>query len=155
MNMSDSKPLVKINDDKYYSLIAKKKPHIQQAIQMWLTGKYKLNQIADETGYSYEAVRLWLTRDENIRAYITAYQEEEMILVKNKLSSSTTVALDKMIELCESTCEGIAIQAARDILDRTGLKPIQKVQKEITVNTYEDKIKELTVNIDDYEVIDE
>lgn len=143
----------------YYHLIAKKKPNVKRAVQMWLSGKYKLVEIADETGWHYETVRQWLVRDKDVVEYMRLYQEEEMQLVKNKLQSATTNALDRMIQLCDSSCDAIAIQAARDILDRSGLKPVQKVQKEINVTSYEEKIKSIIDNVDvidaDYEAVDE
>lgn len=145
--------------DPHYHLIVDKKPCVKQAIQMWLTGRYKIVEIADITGFHYETIRGWLLRDEDVAKYIELYQAEEMQLIKNKLQSATSNALERMIQLCDSTCDAIAIQAARDILDRNGLKPVQRVQKDITVNSYEEKIKTLMGDIEtidaDYEVIDE
>ena len=145
--------------DPFYHLIADKKPSVKQAIQLWLTGRYKIVEIADMTGWHYETVRGWLLRDDDVIQYINHYQQEEMQLIKNKLQAATANALDRMIELCDSKVDAIAIQAARDILDRNGLKPIQRVQKDINVNSYEEKIKSLIDDVEiietDYEVLDE
>lgn len=164
MNMSDKNLDIKdiegiknemVVRDKNYHLIQDKKPGQHKAITLWLTGRYKITEVADMTGFHYMTIRNWLVFDEDIKKYVELYQQEEMALIKNKLQSATSNALDRMIQLCDSDCDGIAIQAARDILDRSGLKPVQKVQKEVT-HTYEEKIKNIMDGIDiDYEVVDD
>lgn len=134
---------LEVLQDRHYYLIADKKPSMRKGIQMWLSGKYKLIEIADELDLHYETVRAWFNDDNDIKKYVELYQAEEMLLVKQKLQSATATALDRMIALCDSSCDAIAIQAARDILDRTGLKPVQKIQKDVNITTYEDKIKNL------------
>ena len=66
-----------------------------------------------------------------------------MDLVQHNLKALTMKALNKMNELIDSPVDAVSLQAAKDILDRTGFKPGTKQDVKIEVYNYEQQIKEI------------
>ena len=60
-----------------------------------------------------------------------------------------------MEDLLDSNMDNVAFQAARDILDRTGMKSEQKINVQKTVTTLEQQMKDLAdFTISDDDIID-
>lgn len=122
----------------------------QRFIHTYLTGQYKLSEIADLLGVHIGTVKKWV-RKPQISAVIKEYQDDEHELVKTSLKALQLKAVNKMNDLIDSPIDGIAYQASKDILDRGGHKPQQQIKVDKTVFTYEQKMREL---ISDENIID-
>lgn len=68
------------------------------------------------------------------------FQEEYNTLVRSKLQYAATKALEKQIELLQSRSDMVAHLAAKDIMDRSGFKPVEKVEQAVDM--------ELNVTVD-------
>jgi hypothetical protein len=128
----------------------------QRVIHMYLTGGFTTQEIADALGYSKNYVKNLLCR-KDIRDIIEKIQLDEDDLIRQSIKALRMKAMKKMSDLIDSSQDAIAYQAARDVLDRTGHKGVDK--KEVNVNvTFEQQLKEIigeeSINIDDYSVID-
>ncbi|MDD3414877.1 MAG: hypothetical protein PHY47_12865 [Lachnospiraceae bacterium] len=120
-------------------------PHQQRFIHMYLSGDYTIPKIASVLGYHPDTLRRWLRKPE-FKAVLDEYQNEETEIVTQTLMALRLKALYKMSDLMNSPVDGIAYQAARDVLDRTGFKATQKQDVKIEVYNYETQIKEILGN---------
>lgn len=133
------------------------RPRVSRIVQLYLTGCYSTAEIADIVDIKKDTVLRWLRRQE-VKNYIAEYQAEEMAMLKTKMVGNADRAFQKMVKLLDSNMDNVALQASKDILDRTGFKPQTEIKQEITVKTYEEQLKDLMKNtIDDveYEVVDD
>ncbi len=71
--------------------------------------------------------------------------EHEMIDVQIK--AMRMKAIEKMNELMDSPIDGIAFQACKDILDRTGHKAKNEIKVDKTVKTIEMQLNDLAENL--------
>lgn len=121
-------------------------------VHLYVTGQYTQAQIARILGVSPTTVHRWLS-DEEVRNMIECYQIQESIIVDSSLKALRIKALKTMSELMDSDNDLVALQASKDILDRTGHKAIEK--KEIKVEmTYEERIKNMLEGVE-YVIDDE
>jgi predicted DNA-binding protein YlxM (UPF0122 family) len=111
-------------------------PKQQRFVHMYLSGQYKISEMAELLHMSQNGVRLWLKKPE-IRKIIDEYQAEEDEIVKQGLKALQLKALQKMADLIDSKIDGIAYQAARDILDRNGKKAPTKQEVNVEIYTFE------------------
>lgn len=132
-------------------------PKHQRVIHMYLSGGYTTQEIATANGYSKTYTQN-LLRTPNIKAIIEEIQLEEDDLVRQSIKALRMKAMKKMSTLMDSSMDAVALQAAKDVLDRTGHKGADK--KEVTVNmTFDQQLKEIlgtksNINISDYDIID-
>lgn len=130
----------------------------EKVMHMFLTGNYTQKQIGMALNISPATVHRILAEPQ-IREAIEKYQEEEDAIVTSALKALRMKALNKAAELIEhGENEMVSAILIRDILDRTGHKPVDK--KEVNVQmTYEERLKELAKGVVvedvDYEVIDD
>lgn len=128
----------------------------QRFIHLYLTGQYKNNQLAQLLDIHENTVYSWLKRDD-IKQIIKSYQEAEHEQVENNLKSMRMKAMQRMNDLMDSPIDGVALQACKDVLDRTGHKAKQEVKVEKTVKTFELQLQELAdkyLTDVDYEVVE-
>lgn len=128
----------------------------QRFIHLYLTGQYKNNQIANLLDIHENTVYSWLKRDD-IKAIIQEFQLAEHEQVENNLKAMRMKALERMGDLMDSPIDGVALQACKDVLDRTGHKAKQELKVEKTVRTFEMQVQELMdkcLTDIDYEVIE-
>lgn len=149
------------SDDLIDSKMKLLEPKRQRFVHLYLSGDYTLAGIAELLNVSAQTVYRWAGNPE-IKAIIEEVQTQEDELVKQGIKALRLKALYKMGELVDSKVDGIAYQAARDILDRTGHKAPSKQEVNIEVHTFEQQIKEVIgkSNMDkfidtSYEVVDE
>ena len=163
--MSDETQLPQVNlpaqEDLEDSKMKLLNPRQQRFIHLYLSGQYQIKQIAELLNMSLSGVRGWL-KNPDIKAIIEEIQADEDDIVRQGLKAIRLSALYKMQRLLESPIDGIAYQAARDILDRTGHKAPTKNETKIDVAiTFEQQLQEAISHIDkpeqfidaDYEVI--
>lgn len=129
-------------------------PQQQRFIHLYITGGYKLVQIAQLLGVASSTVSAWLANPV-IREIINQYQADEHAAVTTALKSLTSKAVDKLSGLVDSPIDGVALAACKDILDRTGHKPQQQIKIDKTVTTFEKQLDNLINDIvidADYEI---
>ena len=144
------------------SALLKLKPLHQRFVHLYVTGEYKVNDLAELLQVTPQSIRLWLKRPE-IKAVIDEIQTDEDETVRQQLKATRMAALQKMRKLLNSPVDGIAYQAARDILDRTGHKAPTKQETKTEIHvTFEDQLREVIeqtktpedfIDVDDYEVM--
>lgn len=117
-------------------------PNIQRFIHLYLTGQYSLSKLADLLGVHPNTVYNWMKR-EDVRNAIDTMQSATTKIVADQMQAMTMKAINRMRELMDSPIDGVALQAVKDILDRTGHKPKQTVEKNVNVRTFEEKLEEL------------
>lgn len=136
-------------------------PRQQRFIHLYLSGQYQVKQIAELLNMSLSGVRGWL-KNPDIKAIIEEIQADEDDIVRQGLKAIRLSALYKMQGLLNSPIDGIAYQAARDILDRTGHKAPTKQEVKVEVYTFEQQLQEAIksidkpeefIDVDDYEVV--
>lgn len=131
-------------------------PKQQRFVHLYLSGGYSVTKIAKLLNMSQSGIRRWL-KDDTIRGIIEQYQQDEDEIVKQGLKALRLKALYRMSDLVDSKVDGIAWQASKDILDRTGYKPSTKQEVNIEV-TFEQQIKELAEKVEyidvDYEPVE-
>lgn len=122
-------------------------------VQLYVTGQYTIAKLAQLLEVHPNTIGSWLRR-QDVRTAIESMQETTHHMVANQLTNLTTKALQRLGTLIDSPIDGVAMQAVRDVLDRTGHKPKQEVKKEITITTFEEKMKDLidkTIDVE-YEI---
>lgn len=129
---------------------------VQRFINLYMTGQYTLVKLADLLEVHPNTVHKWLKR-KDVKEVISDMQMVTQEVVGVQLKALQTKAVSKLHELIDSPIDGVAYQAVRDVLDRGGHKPEQKINVNKTVVTYEEKLKNLIDNVieGDYEVVGE
>jgi len=142
-----------INEEALTELqVQRLRPIHQRFCHLYLSGSYKIGEIASLLNVSSFTVRSWLNRSD-VTSAIAEFQDQEDAIVKQGLKALRIRALNKMGDLVDSNVDGIAWQAAKDILDRTGYKP--KVVSESNINvTFEQQMKELMQEIKTVDYVD-
>jgi len=130
----------------YMDLLLDRSPRIGRAVQLFLSSGYSRAQIGNMLNVQASTVSKWLNIPE-VKQYMKEFQKEEAIIIKSRMHASSAAALDKMVKLLDSPIDGVALQAAKDLLDRAGHKPKQEIKKEVTVKSFEERLIEL-VDID-------
>lgn len=129
---------------------------MQRFIHLYTTGQYTLVKLAELLEVHPNTLSNWLKR-KDVKAIIADLQESTHDIVGIRLKAMSLTAAEKMAKLMDSPIDGVAYQAARDVLDRTGHKPKQEIKVDKTVVTYEEKLKDLinnVIDVTDYEVND-
>lgn len=91
--------------------------------------------VANAVKVSQQILSTWVNHDElfmRIRDEEEAKAERER---KRRYKGAAQVAINKLIELIESTDDKAALAACKDILDRAGDKPSDKVDLSGTLET--------------------
>lgn len=117
-------------------------PEQQKAVHMYLTGSYRIKEIAEIVGFTSGTIRKWL-RLPAVQQYIEVIQKEEDELVKQSLKAIQMKALYRLSDLVDSSDEMIALQAVKDVLNRNNHVPIQRKEIDITHKTFEEKLQDL------------
>ena len=93
--------------------------------------------------------------EEGVQTIIRIIQERQLTMTQADLNNLRGKAVKKMEDLLDSNMDNVAFQAARDILDRTGMKSEQKINVQKTVTTLEQQMKDLAdFTISDDDIID-
>ena len=121
-------------------------PKLQRFVHMYLTGKYNHRQLAEIFEVHENTINSWLKRDDVMMA-IREYQSLEHEMFDIQIKSMRMKAIEKMNELMDSPIDGIAFQACKDILDRTGHKAKNEIKVDKTVKTIEMQLNDLAENL--------
>ena len=135
-------------------ILLKLTPAKMQLVNLYLTGNYSQQRLATILGISTSTVRAWLL-DENIQSVIKELQSRELALIQSNLNALRYKAIDTMEDLLNSNMDNVRFQAARDILDRGGLKAQQSIKVDKTVTNLEQQFADLAeYKISEEDVID-
>ena len=126
-------------EPEYLDLLLKKRPRVGRAVQLFLAGNHTRGEIASILDVTSATVGKWL-RDPDIKKYMEEFQKQEANIIRCRMQASSVAALDKMVDLLDSPIDGVALQAAKDLMDRAGFKPKQEIKKEVTVKTFEQQL---------------
>jgi IS30 family transposase len=131
-------------------------PKLQRFVHLYLTGQYNQTQIAQILEVHKNTINQWLKR-EDVGLAIKEYQQLEHEMYDVQIKAMRMKAIQKMNDLMDSPIDGIAFQACKDILDRTGHKAKNELKVDKTVKTIEVQLNELAdslINDVDFEVLD-
>ena len=131
-------------------------PKLQRFVHLYLTGQYNQTQIAQILEVHKNTINQWLKR-EDVGLAIKEYQQLEHEMYDVQIKAMRMKAIQKMNDLMDSPIDGIAFQACKDILDRTGHKAKNEIKVDKTVKTIEVQLNELAdslINDVEFEVLD-
>lgn len=129
-------------------------PAKNRMILLYITGQYTIPKIAQIIGVSVNTIRAWLSQ-ELVQTVIKELQQREFNIIDSSLKALRMKAVNTIDNLMDSPMDAVRFQASKDILDRTGHKPINEMKVNKTVMTIERQLSELAdVTIDEAEIID-
>ena len=134
--------------------IVQLEPKLQRFVHLYLTGQYNNRQLASLLEVHENTINKWLKRDD-VNIAIKEYQAMEHEMIDFQIKSMRMKAIQKMNDLMDSPIDGIAFQACKDILDRTGHKAKNEIKVDKTVKTIEVQLQELASEIIDVDFIEE
>lgn len=121
-------------------------PKLQRFVHLYLTGQYNQTQLAQLLEVHKNTINSWLKR-EDVNIAIKEYQAMEHKMIDVQIKAMRMKAIEKMNELMDSPIDGIAFQACKDILDRTGHKAKNEIKVDKTVKTIEMQLNDLAENL--------
>ena len=121
-------------------------PKLQRFVHLYLTGQYNQTQLARLLEVHKNTINSWLKR-EDVNIAIKEYQAMEHEMIDVQIKAMRMKAIEKMNELMDSPIDGIAFQACKDILDRTGHKAKNEIKVDKTVKTIEMQLNDLAENL--------
>jgi len=130
---------------------------VQRFIHLYLTGQYSHNKLAQLLEVHPNTIANWLRR-KDVKQVIEEMQKLTHEMVGVQLRALTLKAINKLNALIDSPIDGVALQAVKDILDRSGHKAKQEIKIDKTVTTIEEQIRKLadkTIIDADYEIIED
>ena len=123
-------------------------PKLQRFVHLYLTGQYNQTQLAQLLEVHKNTINSWLKR-EDVNIAIKEYQAMEHEMIDVQIKAMRMKAIEKLNELMDSPIDGIAFQACKDILDRTGHKAKNEIKVDKTVKTIEMQLNDLANEITD------
>ncbi len=144
------------DENKSLDLITTLPIKAQRFVQLYMTGQYTLAKLAQLLDVHINTITLWMKR-EDVQECIRETQRVTHDMVSTQLRALTLQATAKLSELINSPIDGVAMQAVKDVLDRSGHKSKQEIKIDKTVTTVEEKMKRLIDNTIDaeYTIIEE
>lgn len=135
--------------------LAEMPPKMQRFVHLYMTGQYSINKLAQLLELHPNTLGNWLKR-EDVKHAIGEMQSLTHDIVSNQMKAMTLKAMERMRELMDSPIDGVALQAVKDVLDRSGHKSKQEIKIDKTVRTFEEKLSDLIENVidADYEEVD-
>ena len=96
------------------------KPKQKKCIELLVEGRLKQREIAEAINVSEKTISLW-KKD-------TEFTESLNLALNLSVRSLAPRAIKTMNELLDSNSENVRFMAAKDILDRTGFKPQDRIE---------------------------
>lgn len=91
---------------------------------MMLNPKISGKELAETLNVTEKTISQWKNKN-------TEFQEEYNALVRSKIQYAATQALGKQIDLLQSRNDMVAHLAAKDLMDRAGFNPIDKIEQTV------------------------
>lgn len=117
-------------------------PKIQRFIHLYITGQYSLSKISQLIDVHPNTISGWLRRDD-VTSVINELQETTHNIVQTQLKALTAKAVNRLNDLVDSPIDGVALQAVKDVLDRSGHKAKQEIKIDKTIRTFEEKLADI------------
>lgn len=95
--------------------------------QMMLNPKISGKDLAIKLNVSEKTISQWKNKNEE-------FQNEYNTLVRSKIQYAATQALGKQIDLLQSRNDMVAHLAAKDLMDRAGFNPVEKIVQDIDMD---------------------
>lgn len=144
------------NSEQSSELITTLSARTQRFIHLYLTGQYTLSKLSQLLEVHPNTISRWL-KDENVKFIINDLQKETHDIVGVQLKALTLKAVNKLNSLIDSPFDGVALQAVKDVLDRSGHKAKQEIKVDKTI-TIEEQMRQLvneTILDAEYELIED
>lgn len=157
MSMTTNTPNNSPNEEEDSSLITTLTPKMQRFVHLYMTGQYTIPKLAQLLELHPNTLWKWLKRDD-VQVVIQDMQQSTHDIVGVQLRALTFKAVNKLNDLIDSPIDGVAYQAVRDVLDRGGHKPEQKIKVDKTITTYEQRLNKLiedVIDVEDAVIIEE
>ena len=100
---------------------------------MMLNPKIKGKELAAVLNVSEKTISQWKNKN-------TEFQDEYNALVRSKIQYAATEALETQMKLLQSKNDMVAHLAAKDLMDRAGFNPVEKIEQEVDM--------ELSITVD-------
>lgn len=156
--MDEVKEVMKEEEDKeLLPALVSLQPTHQRFVHMYLSGKHGTSKLAEIFDVHPNTVLNWLKR-KDVQSAITETQSVMNIMVTQQITNMAAKAVGRLNSLMDSPMDMVALQAVKDVLDRSGHKPKNEMKIEKTVHTYEQKLGNLideTIESTEYEEIDD
>lgn len=114
----------------------------QRFVHLYTTGHYTKAKLAQLLEVKPSTITNWL-KNPNVRAAIEDIQLSVHDQVQMELKMLTQKATQKLSQLMDSPIDGVAYQAVKDVLDRSGHKQKTEIKVEKTIRTIEQQMKDL------------
>ena len=125
--------------------LANMPPLRQRFIHLYMTGQYSIAGLAELLDVHPNTLYGWLKR-EDVKEAIIDMETATHEIVSTQMKSMTLKAMNRMRELMDSPIDGVALQAVKDVLDRSGHKPKQVKETNVNVRTFEEELDSLIEN---------
>ena len=96
----------------------------EKCITLMITSDFNQKQIAEELKVTEQTISNWKKRED--------FQKLKKEMQQNYLNDQAAPALKTLSRLLKAKSELVRLQAATDILDRTGYKPVDRKEIEHT-----------------------
>lgn len=123
----------------------------KRLVHLYCSGRYTQRQLSQIFCVSPNTIGKWL-RQEDVKEAINIIQSEEDILATTMMKALRIKAIERQAELIDGDNPMVSAIMIRDLLDRTGHKPVEKKQVDVTM-TYEERLQKLVEGVE-YEVTD-
>lgn len=117
-------------------------PLRQRFIHLYMTGQYSITGLAELLDLHPNTLYGWLKR-EDVKEIISDMEMATHDIVSTQMKSMTLKAMNRIRELMDSPIDGVALQAVKDVLDRSGHKPKQIKETNVNVRTFEEELDSL------------
>ncbi len=119
----------------------------QKVANMFLSGMHTNKQIAEVLNVCSSTISQIL-KDDDVRMFITESQSAEDEIIKQSMKALRKTAIEKQRELIlNADDESVSAMMIKDVLDRTGHKPVDK--KEINMShSFEENLDQLIEGIE-------
>lgn len=115
-------------------------------VQEYLKSK-NITKAAIAAGYAEGSAHVQgsrMLKNDKIKQYLSKKEENLNRDLRELFAEQALMAFKTMTELAQnSPQDNVRYSAAKDILDRAGYKPIDKVVADVTTRSYEDQLAEL------------
>lgn len=89
--------------------------------------KIKGRELAKRLGVTEKTISQWKNQN-------AEFQDEYISLVRSNIQYTAALALEKQIKLLQSPNDMVAHLAAKDLMDRAGMKPVEKIEQAVDMD---------------------
>lgn len=128
-------------------------PKLQRFIHLYMTGQYTHQKLSQLLDVHPNTISNWLKRND-VQSVISDMQKTTHQIVGIQIKALSNKAVMKLGNLIDSPIDGVALQAVKDVLDRSNHKAAQKINVDKRVITFEEKLTRLIDETIDEDMIE-